>query len=353
MSDYSELRQPISDRLPIVTYANRFAPEVETVWMSPQVQRLTGYRLDDWVGRPGFFDSVLHPDDRAQVLDEMRASRRERRPFSRDYRLLRRDGEVLWIHDESVPILDENGAPELIQGYFVDITERKSLERQLLQAQRHEAMGRLAGGVAHDFNNFLTAIGGMATLAAGVLPAGSPARRYLTELLETVESATRLTRRLLAFSRSVEPAPCLVDLTAIVDGMRGMLRHVAGEGVRLAFDLEATPSVHADLGQLEQLLINLVANARDAEAGSIAIRTHTDGGAAVLSVRDDGHGMDEATRQKAFEPFFTTKDHEHGTGLGLSIVQGIVTGAGGTVAAESAPGAGTTLEIRLPAASLG
>ncbi|HEV2591345.1 MAG TPA: ATP-binding protein [Gaiellaceae bacterium] len=353
MTNYSALRRPLSDRLPIVTYTNRYSPTVETLWMSPQAERLTGYSLDEWVARPGFFQTILHPDDRAPVVEEMRASRAEGRAFSRDYRLLRRDGGVIWIHDESVPIADESGDPELIQGFFVDISERKELERQLLHAQKLEAVGRFAAGIAHDFNNLLMAISGHASLALRGLPEGSTAKRHLTELLATVESASRLTRQLLLFGRTESLAPALVDLRGIVEAARPMLRRVAGDWVRLELDLQETPTIHADPGQLEQVLVNLVANARDGHAGSITIRTGGDNQAVRLTVIDDGEGMDEATCERALDPFFTTKAGEGGSGLGLSIVDGIVRGAGGTLEIESAPLRGTTVAIRLPAAILG
>jgi PAS domain S-box-containing protein len=325
--------------------------------MSPQVERLTGYRLDEWVGQPGFFDRVLHPDDRCPVLDEMRASREEQRPFSRDYRLVGPDGRVVWIHDESVPITDEHGEPELIQGYFVDITERKELEQQLMHAQKLEAVGRLAGGVAHDFNNFLTAIGGYTRLALEAVPAGGPVNRYLREVLRAVEAATRLTRQLLTFSRREAYAPKLLNLSGVVSAMQPMLRRVAGDWVRLDLALGDPPAIHADAAQLEQVVVNVVANARDAHAGTVTLRT---GRAfrkgrehAFVSVADDGLGMDAATRERAFDPFFTTKDREEGTGLGLSIVHGVVAQCGGHVEVETAPNAGTTVTILLPAAPLG
>ena len=353
MPDYSAPRRPLSDRLPIVTYTNRYAPDVESLWVSPQVEKLTGYTRDEWMGRQDFFQTILHPDDRAPVVEEMRASRAEGRAFSRDYRLLRRDGGVVWIHDESVPIVDESGDPELIQGFFVDISERKELERQLLHAQKLEAVGRFAAGIAHDFNNLLMAITGHASLALRGLPEDSAARRHLTELTATVEAATRLTRQLLAFGRSEAPAPALVDLRSIVEAARPMLRRIAGDWVRLELDLSETPVIHGDPGQLEQVLVNLVANARDGHAGSITVRTGGGDGVVRLTVSDDGEGMDEATRERALDPFFTTKSGEGGSGLGLSIVDGIVRQAGGTVEIESAPLRGTTVAIRLPAAVLG
>src|SRR6266567_2483269 len=242
MSDYSALRRPLSERLPIVMYANRFCPVAETVWMSPQVERLTGYRLDEWVGNAGFFETVLHPDDRAPVLQEVRDSRDELRAFSRDYRLVARDGRIVWIHDESVPIVDDEGRPEFIQGYFIDISDRKALEQQLLHAQRIDALGRLAGGIAHDFNNHLTAIRGYAELIARALPHEDPVVAKLREIIRTTDRASRLTKQLLAFSRRREVEPRDLYLDEVVRDFESMMRPVAGDAVRLVMELERTPT---------------------------------------------------------------------------------------------------------------
>jgi PAS domain S-box-containing protein len=351
MPDYSALRLPLSERLPLVTYTNLVWPVAETVWMSPQVECLTGYRLDEWVGRPGFFESILHPDDRATVLAEAHASRLERRPLSQDYRIIGPDGRVIWIHDESVPILDESGEPELIQGYFVNITRRVELEEQLLHARKTEALGRLAGEIAHDFNNHLTAIRGYADFLEQMLPPGTDEYRYAREIVDASDWATQLTRRLLAFGRRepIEPREVAVDI--LVQRLAPMLERIAGEQVQMAFDLQPTPAVYADAGQLEQVVVNLVANARDAmpSGGQLSIETSFEAQRVVLSIADDGVGMDEATRAKAFEPFFTTKVRDRGSGLGLSIVDSVVRQSGGAVELDSAPGEGTRIRILLPA----
>jgi len=362
----AEAQPPLSERLPIVTYTNAFCPGAETVWMSPQVERLFGYSPEEWVGNPGFFETtVLHPADRAAVVEEMQASRDELRPFSRDYRVVGRDGQVVWIHDESVPILGEGGRPEFIQGYFIDITERKELERQLLEAQKSEALGRMAAGIAHDFNNLMMAIGGYAQLAKRTLEPDAPARGHIHKILGTVERAAKLTRQLLAFSRrdNFEPQPvCLRDL---VLEMEAMLLHVAGLEVQVDFELGATPKVAADPGQLEQVLMNLVANARDAGATRVAIRTSTvaiarghdtrrlgigPGEYVALVVADTGGGMDEETQARVFDPFFTTKHRDGGTGLGLSLARSVISQCGGAIEVTSSPGAGTTFRILLPVA---
>jgi two-component system, cell cycle sensor histidine kinase and response regulator CckA len=357
-------------RLPLVTYTNRYTPDASTVWMSPQVEAVTGYRAEEWVGKPGFFERILHPDDRAPVLEDMRVSRERFRAFSRDYRLQARDGKVVWIHDESIPVLDKKGSPEFIQGYFVDITERKRLEEALRHAQKIEAVGRLAGGIAHDFNNLLTAIAGYSALAEKQLPAAHGAQRYLREISRTVQRAVRLTRQLLAFSRRQELDPQVFDLGRVVRGMESMLLHVAGDGVEVDFELCESAQVYADMGEIEQVLMNLVANARDAIAGGgrISIRTATvdvahgaesqrlgvpAGEYAVLITSDTGCGMDTDTQALVFDPFFTTKERGAGTGLGLSMVQGIIRQSGGAIDVTSSPGVGTTFRILLPLAGVG
>src|SRR6266568_1758727 len=180
-------------RRPFVTYTNVFAPDAMTVWMSPQVESITGYRADEWVGQPGFFEAILFPEDRASVLEEVRSSRAELRPFSRDYRLVARSGRVVWVHDESVPVLDAAGEPEFIQGYFVDLSKRKELEKELLHAQKTEALGLLAAEVAHDFNNYLTAIRGYADLGLLSTASDHPARKDRIEIAQTAGRATKLT----------------------------------------------------------------------------------------------------------------------------------------------------------------
>jgi PAS domain S-box-containing protein len=368
-STYSDLRRPLSDRLPIVTYANRFCERPETLWMSPQVERITGYRVDEWVGVTGFFESVLHPDDREDVLREVRASRAELRAFSRDYRVIGRDGRVLWIHDESVPMLDEQGQPELIQGYFIDITERKALEERLVRAQKTEALGRLAGGIAHDFNNYLMAVKGHAELAQRASAAHSFAADQIGEIVLTVDRAARLTRQLLAFGRQEELRPTDVRLDLVAHDLRLMLSQLAGERVELSLELGETPFVFADPGQLEQVVVNLVTNARDAmpDGGRLAIRTGSTeigpgaeaqrldvapGAYALLVVSDTGVGIDADTLATIFEPYVTTKSHDDGTGLGLSIVNSIVRNRNGAIDVTSFPGSGTTFRVLLPAVAV-
>jgi signal transduction histidine kinase/CheY-like chemotaxis protein len=242
--------------------------------------------------------------------------------------------------------------------------ERKKLESQFMQAQKMEALGRLAGGVAHDFNNLLTAINGYAEMVRDAMRPEDPLRADLTEICEAGRRAAQLTRQLLIFSRRAGPEASLVDLNGLVAGLGKMLRRLIGEDV----ELTVTPApvrcvVSADSGQLEQMILNLAVNARDAmprggrlsivvEAGDPAEagRRGRPGRWATLRVVDTGHGMTDEVRAHLFEPFFTTKGEGKGTGLGLATVYGIVEQAGGQVEVKSAPGAGTEFRIHLPRA---
>jgi two-component system, cell cycle sensor histidine kinase and response regulator CckA len=238
-------------------------------------------------------------------------------------------------------------------------------EEQLRQAQKMEAVGRLAGGVAHDFNNILSVVLGTSGVILQDLEPEAPLRPEIEEIRRAGERAGELTRQLLAFSRAQMLAPRVVDLNEIVTGLEKMLRRLIGDDVALSFlAAPALAPVLADPGQLEQVIVNLVVNARDAmpEGGTLAIEIANreldgspHGGAApgpyvTLTVTDSGHGMDAATRSRIFEPFFTTKERGKGTGLGLSSVYGIVTQSGGHVVVRSAPGAGTTFTLNFPRA---
>jgi two-component system, cell cycle sensor histidine kinase and response regulator CckA len=353
-------------RLPLVTYINLFKPVPETIWMSPQVEALTGYEPAEWMETPGFFASILHPDDRESVLEEVRLSRVELRPFSRDYRLIARSGETVWVQDESVPVLDARGRPEFIQGYFVDLTERKALEQQLLQSQKTEAVGRMAAGIAHDFNNHLTAIRGYADLLRLELPEHSRAQRDVSDIVDTTVRAKMLIEQLLAFCRKEPLEPRAIDLHQVVGELKSMLTQVAGRRIAVRFDLAVTPLVHADPGQLEQVIVNLVTNARDAmiAGGIVTIATGLGtvlegtesnrlgidpGSYAVLTVSDVGGGIEPEVLGSIFDPFFTTKERDAGTGLGLMTVNGIVRKFRGAIDVASVPGKGSTFRVLLPA----
>jgi signal transduction histidine kinase/ActR/RegA family two-component response regulator len=226
-------------------------------------------------------------------------------------------------------------------------------EAQLRQAQKLEAVGTLAGGIAHDFNNLLTVIGGFTQLAMTDIPEDSPAAENLTQVLSASERATRLTKQLLAFSRKQVLKPSVIDLGAVIDDLAPMLRRLIGEHIKLGIDRQPEAArVLADRSQLEQVIINLVVNARDAmpRGGTLTIRVRRTPEGIVFVTKDDGMGIPEHVRERIFEPFFTTKEQGKGTGLGLATVYGIVQQSGGRIDVESDVGVGTTFTIVLPEA---
>jgi signal transduction histidine kinase len=286
-------------------------------------------------------------------------------PHQVEKRVLKKDGETIWVDQRTTAIRDDAGVSRHLLGVFENITRRKRLEEQLRQAQKMEAIGRLAGGIAHDFNNLLTVIIGYSESLDGTLkPAGS-AREELAEVRKAAERAATLTRQLLALSRRQILQPRTVDLNAIVASTDRLLRRVLGEDVRLITRLDASlGTVRADPGQLEQVLLNLVVNARDAmphggtltiATGNVDVGTGTSvtpaglpaGRYVLLTVSDTGIGIDEAAMAHLFEPFFTTKG-PRGTGLGLATAYGVVKQSGGEIAAHNEVGRGATFKVYLP-----
>jgi PAS domain S-box-containing protein len=268
------------------------------------------------------------------------------------------------------PLREADGRVVGVIGVAIDVTERHRLEDQLRQAQRMEAIGRLAGGVAHDFNNLLAAMLGHSELMIGRLEAGHPLRRNVEEIQKAASRGAMLTRQLLAFGRKEMLSMRVLDVNAVVAGMEGMLQRLIGEDVELeTFAATIPPAVRADRGQLEQVVLNLVVNARDAmpQGGKVTIEVHhavldetyaaqhptvRPGPYVLLTVTDTGRGMDAETLQHVFEPFFTTKERGKGTGLGLATVYGIVEQCGGHVIAYSEPGVGSTFKVYLPPADV-
>ncbi len=328
-----------------------------------RLEHVTHYRPDELRGRA--VPEMFEEEDRAAVAAAIRAAAHGGHG-EREARLVRKDGTPIPYQFSCVPLRNSDGEVIGLTGVGTDISERKRLEQQLWQLQKMEAVGRLAGGVAHDFGNLLTVIHVRAQLALHRLGAGEPARQDIEMLDATAARAGGLVKQLLAFSRKQVLQPRVLDLNAVVEDAQQMLRPLIGEDISLVTTLApGLGRVKVDPIQVEQVLINLAVNARDAmrEGGTLSVETadveldegfaEERGGASsgpyvVLRVRDTGTGMDEATRAQIFEPFFTTKQVGKGTGLGLATVYGIVKQHGGHVTMESELGRGSTFSVYLP-----
>ena len=311
--------------------------------------RIFGYERPEELVDLHASDLYLKAEDRAAFVERIRA---ERTLVGYEAAFRRRDGSLVWtLENVTLVETDGGGEPELLEGTMIDITERKKLEEQFRQAQKMEAIGRLAGGVAHDFNNLLTAILGYSDLLGASLSTNNPLRDEVEGIRHAAERASSLTRQLLAFSRTQVLVIETVDLNALVRDMEKMLRRVIGEDVEIRTSCEPElGKVRADRGQLEQVLVNLVINARDAmpAGGPITIETRNAGRTVTLSVSDEGNGMDPETISHIFEPFYTTKEKGKGTGLGLATVYGIVEQSGGRIEVSSQVGRGSEFRVHLP-----
>ncbi len=337
------------EQIPAVTYLGRFDETASTIYISPQIEQLTGFSPERWTGSPGFWLSRVHPEDAEHARTETEARFRERRGFSCTYRIRRADDQWIWVEEQSTVLHDDRGEPAYLQGVMIDVTERRRREDELREAHRLESIGQLAGGVAHDFNNLLGIIQGYAELLEGTVPEDSQSDVH--EIRRAAERAADLTRQLLLFGRREHAPPGVVDANDVVADLHNMLQRTLGEHVEFSVDLvPGCCSVRLPAGQLEQILVNLIVNARDAMPGGgrLALSTTREGERMVLRVTDTGTGMTDDVATNAFNPFFTTKEQGRGTGLGLATVYGIVQAADGKVALDTLPGRGTTVEIDLP-----
>jgi two-component system cell cycle sensor histidine kinase/response regulator CckA len=332
-------------------------------YVSPAYEVIFGRTCESLYARSATWAESVHPGDRERIARSM--PRQALGGWDEVYRVVRPDGQVRWIRGRAFPVRDEAGEVYRIAGVSRDITEHRRLEEQFHQAQKMEAVGRLAGGVAHDFNNLLSVILGYAALITEDLPQGSALAADVTELRRAGERAAALTSQLLAFSRLQVLQPEAVDLGSVVSGMDKMLGRLIGEDIDLVMNATPGAMVYADPHQVEQVVMNLAVNARDAmpnggtltidvQGASVGEEEGSDpgglsAGAYVrLTVTDTGMGMDGPTRERIFEPFFTTKETGKGTGLGLATVYGIVKQSKGHIGVVSEPGLGTSFQVHLP-----
>lgn len=331
-----------------------------TIMSNRAVQQMLGYTDAEFATTP--FVEFTHPDDAERNLvlfSQLMEGRIDR--FEMDKRFVHKDGGIVWARLSVSLIPTPEGRPQYALGMVENITTRKQLEEKLREAQKMDAIGRLAGGIAHDFNNLLFVIQNSARFLTEELRTTDPRRADAEEILHAGGRAAELVHQLLTFSRREVVDPQVLDIRDVIADVERLLARSLGEHVRLTTRLAGDLyPVEVDRAQMEQVFINLALNARDAmpESGSLVIEAHNDGSHpdgdrwVIVKVTDDGIGMDENTRSRAFEPFFTTKPRGSGTGLGLATVFGTITRAGGKVEIDTIPGRGTTFEMRFPAATV-
>ena len=339
------------------------------LYVSPAYEKIWGRSCASVYANPDSWLEAIHPDDRERVRHAA-LSRHAQTEFDDTYRVLRPDGELRWIHARTFPVRSAGGKVSRVVGTAEDITDRRKLEEQFHQSQKMQAIGQLAAGVAHDFNNILAAILGNAQLGLQDTPDEHPVRASLEEIRKASVRGKSLVQQILAFSQQQRQERHVIELGPTVQEAVSLLRAIIPSTVEIVITIDAaTPMVLADPTQVNQVIVNLCTNAwhaLDDQPGHIEVRldaVHLDatvagrldgmrpGRVACLSVIDSGKGMDDATLACIFDPFFTTKEPDKGTGLGLSVVHGIVRGHDGAIAVDSQPGRGTTFKVYFPAAA--
>lgn len=354
----------LAENAPDVVVCFEVEPQPRYAYVSPAVSAAIGYGPEEFYADADLGRKIVHPDDLAIVETMLRGGYPS--GSTATIRWTHRNGNTVWIEQRNMLVQDADGKLIAVESILRDVTERRQIDERLRQSQKMEALALLAGGVAHEFNNLLMVISGNTELILLDEDPGETIRQQLEIVMRATNSAAAVTRQLLAFGRRQATTPAVLDPNAVVQNCAKMLRSLVGEEIEFVLDLAPSAGlIRADAGQIEQILLNLVMNARDAmpTGGRVTIATSAlslanapgsepfRGAPAaymMLSVSDTGTGMDEATRARIFEPFFTTKEKGKGTGLGLSIVYGIVQQNGGTLSVESMPGCGTTFRISLP-----
>jgi PAS domain S-box-containing protein len=352
------------EQVAAVSYIAELGVKGQWLYVSPQVEAMFGYPAEEWLSTSTDWIRHIPVEDHPIVHAAEEASSRGE-PFQAEYRVMRKDGQTIWVSDTAVVVRGSDSHP-VMEGLIVDITDRKLLENQLQQARKMEAVGRLAGGVAHDFNNLLTIIKGYVEMALQRSLDRPELHGDIQRIENAADRAVTLVRQLLAFSRKQVLRPKILDLNAIVVNLDQLLRRLMNENIEMqTFVAKDVSAIKADPGQIEQVIMNLVVNARDAlpDGGRIVIETSNvdldsaytldhavvrPGPYVLLAVTDTGIGMTAETVAHIFEPFYTTKESGRGTGLGLSTVYGIVKQSGGYIWVYSEIGKGTTFKVYLP-----
>lgn len=334
-------------------------------YCSPKIRDILGYEPEEVIGKTLF--DFISSEESERLTSDFKSIMGSKKPFAALEKVNRhKDGRKVVLETSGVPFFDSSGNLEGFRGIDRDITEHKKLEEQLLQARKMEAIGQFAGGIAHDFNNMLMAIIGYGEMLKLDLDKDSPFQRHVDMILSSAAKSANLTQQILAFSRKQIISPKQVDINDLIKGIEKLLRRLIDEDIEIKVALaERKLTVLADPGQLEQVLMNLCTNARDAmrDGGTLFISTGADflgidniktydvetaGMYGLITVTDTGTGIDEKTRQRIFEPFFTTKEVGKGTGLGLATAYGIIKQHNGHITVYSEPRKGTTFKIYLP-----
>ena len=362
------IRENIADMIAVVDVNGR------RLYNSPSYERILGYSLDELERTDSF--QQIHPDDQPLVREAAQQARQTGRGRTLEYRFRHKNGSWRLLESTANLIRSRKGEPDKFVIVNRDITERREAEKalresELRQTQRMEAVGRLSGGIAHDFNNLLGVMIGYTDVLDLRLSEGDPARKAVEEIRKTGQRAAALTRQLLAFSRRQVLEPKVLILNAVVADIEKMLRRLIGENIELKTVLApALGRLRADQGQIEQVILNLAVNARDAmpQGGKLIIETANavlddttvrhmptaqPGEYVMLSVSDTGIGMDPQTRAKIFEPFFTTKEAGKGTGLGLATIYDVVKLSEGHIWVYSEVGKGSVFKIYFPRVEAG
>jgi PAS domain S-box-containing protein len=360
--------EEVVSELEAIVWESDSADRASLTYLGGSEQALLGYPREQWL-REGFWLSVVHAEDRLAALTFAEAAR-EQNQFELEYRLIAADGTVRAVRDIVTVSRGRDGTIERLRGVIVDVTDRRDLEQRLAQAQKMEAVGQLAGGIAHDFNNLLTVVSGYAhRMLRREIENNRIAEQHepLRQIVAATDRAAELTRQLLSFARRGQGEPTLVDPAAVLTGLCPLLERILDEDISLTVTVDDPPPLWINRSDVEQVIMNLVVNARDAmpHGGTLTVtavgRTLNDveagahgvaaGRYLLMEVTDSGEGMPPSVRARIFEPFFTTKPQGKGTGMGLATVYGIVDQNRGFIECDSRVGHGTTFRIGMPAAA--